>query len=47
MTNGLERLALAYGWPPDVGRAMDPAEFSEWTRRAEAVLKARAGATPR
>lgn len=42
--DGLELLALAYHWPPEVGRAMDLDEFAHWVRRAERVLKAR-GAT--
>lgn len=37
----MELLALAYHWPPEVGRGMDVAEFSEWVRRAERALKAR------
>lgn len=41
--DGLELLALAYHWPPDVGRGMDVAEFAEWVKRAERVLKARGG----
>ncbi|WP_114649094.1 GpE family phage tail protein [Pseudothauera hydrothermalis] len=41
--DGLELLALAYHWPPEVGRAMDVAEFAEWVRRAQAALKARGG----
>lgn len=42
--DGLELLALAYHWPPDVGRAMEVAEFAQWVQRAERVLQAR-GAT--
>ncbi|GIX31359.1 MAG: hypothetical protein KatS3mg124_1831 [Porticoccaceae bacterium] len=41
--DGLELLALAYHWPPSVGREMDLDEYREWCRRAEAVLKARGG----
>lgn len=36
-------LALAYHWPPEVGRGMDVAEFAEWVRRAERAIKARSG----
>jgi hypothetical protein len=39
--DGLELLALAYHWPPEVGREMELSEFAEWVRRAERVLKAR------
>lgn len=41
--DGLELLALAYHWPPDVGREMEVCEFAEWVRRAERVIRARAG----
>lgn len=36
-------LALAYHWPPEVGRGMDVSEFAEWVKRAERALKARGG----
>lgn len=36
-------LALAYRWPPEVGRGMDVAEFAEWVRRAERAIKAHGG----
>ncbi len=39
--DGLELLALAYHWPPDVGRGMEVNEFAEWVRRAERVIRAR------
>jgi hypothetical protein len=32
--DALELLALAYGWPPEVGRAMSPEELGDWLRRA-------------
>lgn len=41
--DGLELLALAYHWPPEVGRAMEVAEFVEWVRRAERIIRARGG----
>jgi len=41
--DGLELLALAYHWPPEVGREMEPSEFAEWVRRAQALIRARAG----
>lgn len=41
--DGLELLALAYHWPPEVGRAMDVDEFAEWVRRAEKIIRARGG----
>lgn len=34
-------LALAYHWPPAVGREMDVDEFAEWVKRAQQVLKSR------
>lgn len=39
--DGLELLALAYHWPPEVGREMEPGEFAEWVRRAERIIRAR------
>ena len=39
--DGLELLALAYHWPPEVGRAMDLDEFMDWVRRAERAIKSR------
>lgn len=41
--DGLELLALAYHWPPEVGRDMDLTEFAEWVRRADRFLRARSG----
>ena len=42
--DGLEALALAYGWSPEVGRDMSLGEFAEWVERAMRWIKAR-GAT--
>lgn len=47
MTDGLERLALAYGWPPAVGQDMDPGTFAQWVQRADRVLKTMGGVTRR
>lgn len=41
--DGLELLAIAYHWPPSVGREMDVDEYAEWVRRAERLIRARGG----
>lgn len=40
--DGLESLALAYGWPPAIGRAFELDEWREWVSRAHRVLRQRA-----
>ncbi len=41
--DGLEHLAVAYGWPPSVGREMEPDEFADWVDRAGKWIKGRYG----
>jgi len=39
--DGLEALALAFGWPPSVGRDLSLDEWPDWVARAQRALTAR------
>jgi len=42
--DGLEVLAVAYGWPPHVGRDLPVTEFAEWVSRGQRWIRNRFGA---